>query len=369
MRSQALRFLLPTFCLFPTLPFVGGCDGASEDFAWAVQEEDASHVPYELEPIGGLYDLSGRLDPSAVEEVVAFDQEAGCVHPMDDCRADYVAFPDRAADQASFLEDPVLFDWILDLLEEPQHHQPVTDAEIADAVVDGLAIRFLLDGLANAPLRARIHAEGTESGYRSRRIVFEDPWVGDFGALLVLPDGPGPHPVVLAIHGHGTEARDFLDAYGALDYIGSGFALLAIEQRMTYANQAETDVGLHLLRHGFSLGGLHTYEAFRAHRYIRWHEALDPDRVVLLGHSAGAQKVDLMIRISDSFAAAVTDNTLEITVEDMPWFHAGFIPELAPWQDLLNDFSTAPVPTLKTGYGYPEGTAPIIDFMLDHVAL
>ena len=135
---------------------------------------------------------------------------------------------------------------------------------------------------------------------------------------------------------------------------------------MTYANEWETEVGLHLLRHGFTLMGLHIYETFRTHRYVRWRADLDPDRVVLLGHSAGAQKTNLMVRMSGSFAAAVTDIDIEVYPENIEYFHEGFLPALAPWQDVINEFDTAPVPVLRTGYGYPEGTGPILDFMLDH---
>ena len=360
--------LLP---LVAVIPVFSGCVGPDEGFTWAdhLDEDGPEQAIVPAGPHSGLYELAGRVDPVEVVEVEALDSDPGSIHPMDDCRADYLAFPQRADDFADFLPDEELMAWILELLDEPRRTEPVEDGELADVVVDGLAIRFLLDALVGEPLRVRVHADEQLHGFRALRLVFEDPWVGDFGARLFLPDGPGPHPVVLAQHGHGTEAIDFIDAYGGLAYLEAGFALLGVEHRITYANEWETEVGRHLLRYGFTLAGLHIYETFRAHRYIRWRADLDPDRVVLLGHSAGAGKTNLMIRISDSFAGAVTDNTIEVSPEDLEYMHEGFFPALAPWQDVINDFDTAPVPVLKTGYGYPEGTGPIVDFMLDHTEL
>lgn len=360
--SLRLRALLSSSLL--TLA-ASGCPPLEDDFSWSERTAEEG-APTTEGPHSGLYDLTGRLDATEVTEVESLAEDPGCIHPMDDCREDYLAFPERAIEHADVLPADELMAWIHDLLDAPQAG-PVSHDHLADAVVDGLAIRFLLDGPAQEPVQARIHGDETLHGYRALRVVFEDPWVGDFGARLFLPGGPGPHPVVLAQHGHGTEAIDFIDAYGGLGYLDAGFALLGIEHRVTYANEWETEVGLHLLRHGFDLMGLHIYETLRAHRYIRWRADLDPDRVVLLGHSAGAQKTNLMVRISDSFAAAVTDNEVEITPEDVEYLHEGFVPELAPWQDVINDFDTAPVPVLKTGYGYPEGTSPILDFMLDHI--
>lgn len=341
------------------------------DFVWAAPEEAEPEELLEpgLAPdglVGGLYDLGGRLGDDAVSEVADPDQEPGCVHPMDDCRAAYLEFVARASAHARPQTDAELMAWIDAQLETPSQEGPVSDGALADVVVDGLGVGFLLDELGRLPLQVRVYLQYLEHGYRARRLVLEDPWVGDFGALLVLPEGPGPHPVVLALHGHGTEAVDFLDAYGALDYIDAGFALLAVEHRMLYADEGETFVGRHLLQNGFTLAGLHVYETLRAHRYARWHPDLDPERVVLLGHSAGAGKVDLLIRLSDTFAAAVTDNTIDVRGEDVEFFHEGLLPALAPWQDLVNDFSTAPVPTLQTAYGYPEGPEPILDFLVEH---
>ena len=186
---------LPALFAIPLLTLTtSGCPPLEGDFSWSERPDGSEDGPV-LEPAGphsGLYDVAGRLAAEDVVELEVLGEDPGCIHPMDDCREDYLAFPTRAEEHADLLADDELMRWIHELLDAPREAGPVEQDDLANVVVDGLAIRFLLDGLADEPLRVRVHEDELLHGYRALRLVFEDPWVGDFGARLFLPDGPGP---------------------------------------------------------------------------------------------------------------------------------------------------------------------------------
>lgn len=393
-RLPAARLLLcPALPI--ALPFLG-CQPASGESARLGDSGPASSAPDWLrqpspkpdrgtdDPLSGaqtgpsdvpfdqslaLYDFSGPVAEGLIDQWEAFTSDPGCVSPMSDCRDDYMEFPQRAAEFADPVSEEDLQAWIDESFAEPRLQDPVPASEFAAVVVDALGIRFLLDGIEQRPLEVRVFDDTIDQGFHTLRLLFTDPWVGSFSGRLVLPEGDGPFPVILAMHGHGTEDVDWIDSWGAGDYIEAGFAMLAVNHRMMYADQGETDVGHALAREGFTLLGLHVYETLRAMQYLRWRDDLvRRDQVILMGHSAGGNKTNLMVRITGSFAAAVSDNTTSILPEHEQYFHEAFVPELAPWQDLVNDLSTALVPARRYGYGFPEGTAPVLTFMQEALA-
>ena len=154
-----------------------GCVVADDDFAWAdpLGPDDTEPVVVPTGPHSGLHELAGRLGEADVVENEALADDPGCIHPMDDCRADCLAFPERAVDHADPLPDEELLAWIQRLLAEPRLTEPVDHDDLADVVVDGLAIRFPLDELGNEPLRVRIHADEQLHGYRALRAPRQSP--------------------------------------------------------------------------------------------------------------------------------------------------------------------------------------------------
>ncbi len=98
-----------------------------------------------------------------------------------------------------------------------------------------------------------------------------------------IPDGPGPFPVVILVHGGGWEAGDKVTYLTPLfePLARAGFAWFSIDYRLTpdhsHAEQLE--------------------DLRRAIRFVR-HEAtrfkIDPDRIALLGESASGQMAVLL---------------------------------------------------------------------------
>ena len=258
----------------------------------------------------------------------------------------------------------------------PPAEGPLTPDEFADAVVDSLNIRWLLDGLEERPLEVILFQIGMEDGRLTERLLLRDPWVGEIQAQVVHPLGAdsGPLPAVLAVHGHGTAGDDYVDGYHGLAYVDAGARLFAIDHRMTFADYGETFISIELMLEGLTLQGVHQYETLLLHKYMRWRGDVDIDRIALIGHSAGANKGNSMIRITDAFAAYVSDTATAIGEflppdGELPPMHEANVPRLAPYQGLINDFSTASTPVLVQPYGWPDGPDEVVAFLEEHLDL
>ena len=123
------------------------------------------------------------------------------------------------------------------------------------------------------------YVEGTKPGSRP----------GSLQALdLYVPDGDGPFPLVVWIHGGGWHGGD-KEASGAslaLQFLPNGFALASLDYRYTYdapfpAQINDCNAALVWLR-------------INAKKYH-----LDPNRVGVVGHSAGAHLAALMAATGD----------------------------------------------------------------------
>lgn len=104
-----------------------------------------------------------------------------------------------------------------------------------------------------------------------------------------LPDGPGPHPAAIIVHGgawvRGDRKIDVQPLFKPLQ--NAGIAWFSISYRL--ANGSANGIG------GIAsslLMGEGIDDVLQAIRHIRGHAAeynIDPDRIVLIGESAGAQ--------------------------------------------------------------------------------
>jgi dipeptidyl aminopeptidase/acylaminoacyl peptidase len=112
-------------------------------------------------------------------------------------------------------------------------------------------------------------------------------------AELRLPEGGGPHPIALLVHGGFWQARFDRSTLAALavDLVRRGFATVNVEYR----------------RVGVDGGIPETLEDVEAaaDALARWDAPLDRSRVVALGHSAGGQ-LALWLAGTGKVAAAVS---------------------------------------------------------------
>jgi uncharacterized protein len=95
-------------------------------------------------------------------------------------------------------------------------------------------------------------------------------------AKLVLPEGPGPFPVIVLVHGSGSESA--VDFYPEpYFYASNGFASLVFDKRGTGESQGDYLQNFHILAD----------DVVAALRWLRTQPAIDTTRIHLAGFSQG----------------------------------------------------------------------------------
>ena len=74
----------------------------------------------------------------------------------------------------------------------PLHTEAIEAGDFRELLLDLLNIRFLVEGIDERPLVVTTIGEEETDEYRERRLLFEDPFVGTFEALLLTPKTGGP---------------------------------------------------------------------------------------------------------------------------------------------------------------------------------
>lgn len=286
------------------------------------------------------------------------------------CVDDYLAFPERAAAwarpaSAQEIEDQLL---AIDAGEVPVRAEPMPEAELAAALLEGLGIGFLLDGLPARAVRVRVTARTETAEVDQLELLVDDPFVGRFPALLLEPHGPGPMPALVALHGHGDDDAVYRDDYHGGEWPARGYAILIPTLRAMNIDASEYDVTMRLLENGFDLIGLRVYEAVLCRAVLAARPEIDASRIGLIGHSGGSSTGNLVVRVAGGFRAFVSDNTVDFFRSGFELPHCETAPDIYPLHGLVNDFATAPCPVLAVPYGYPDGMDAIFRFMDEHVA-
>jgi hypothetical protein len=321
------------------------------------RENDASQSRKALSASTPAPVLLERLDPS---------RPPPCPRPRV-CVQPYLDFVQRARDYARPQEPQAL----LLRLAETSHGRmtmvpgPLPFDALRARVLDAAGIAFLTDGLDARPLSVTVRAESPlPGGGRQLDLVFDDPWVGSFAALLLLPPGGGPYPAVLMHPGHCETAEDQRDLRHGGEFPGRGYATLILEPRANWGDAWEDQATRALLGQGFTLIGLRVYEILLGFKYLRWRADIDPARIALLGHSGGAITGNLAVRVEPRFAAYVSDLTsTHFNVSKEGWLLDETSPELASLRDLVNEFSTSQVPVLSEEYEFPNGMDGVFRFL------
>lgn len=286
------------------------------------------------------------------------------------CTVDYLAFPSKAAAYAR----PITEDDLTRKLEDIEAGKvalataPAPPETLKDAILDQLNMRFLIEGMEDRPLRVTVVGVSVFSGAVETRLLFEDPWVGTFKAILLTPESGSPSPGIVALHGHGEDAEIYRDRYHGSEYPGHGLAILMPTLRAMNIDDDEHQVTRNLLLAGFNLVALRAYESLLGLRYLRCRDDVDPGRLGLIGHSGGSSTGNLTVRLDPNIGAYVSDHQVDWykSGENEP-YHCETAPDLFPYHELINDFSTSPTPVLQVPYGYLLGMNPIWSFFGDRL--
>ena len=227
----------------------------------------------------------------------------------------------------------------------------------------------LLDRVGKHQRVVQVLSEGTYSDHRRLTLLFEDPLVGPWEAILLLPLGAGPHPAFLASHGHAEDAPHFLRYQKGAEFPGLGVALLVHNQRASTADKDEDRAARALLTAGSSLMAIRAYEVAVGLAFLRSNEGIDRKRIGLIGHSGGSIANLLTIRMVGGFSAHITDGIAEYNSWDDGLFADESLPSLFPVSSQISDVRRGPVPGLELDYSYPEGMTRAAEFLRESSSL
>jgi uncharacterized protein len=98
----------------------------------------------------------------------------------------------------------------------------------------------------------------------------------DLRGRLILPEGPGPHPAVVMVHGSEKDAATVFSHEGSL-LAPNGIAVLIFDKRGTGSSEG---------KFGMDFGQL-SDDVVAAVEWLRGQPEIDPDRIGLAGYSQG----------------------------------------------------------------------------------
>ena len=180
--------------------------------------------------------------------------------------------------------------------------QPSTGAVEGQWAQGPARLPLTLRKVDDAPGVSRPQVPEEPFPYRSEELTFTNSNSTSLVGTLTLPDGTGPHPGVVLVAGSGPQDRDAVVAGHPLMLVWadvltrSGFAVLRYDERGVGASG-----GIHETATTADLS-LDTEAAAAA---LAQHEAVDSERVALLGHSEGATIATLVATRSDVVTAVV----------------------------------------------------------------
>lgn len=295
----------------------------------------------------------------------------GISHPMK-WDADYRRLASRLDDERGF-ESQEHLERVLEALRingAIPGYQPLppsaSEADLAEVLPERMRMEFLVDGLDERNLTVAPGEGSGEGGARRLDLAFDDPWVGRFEVLLLLPPGAGPFPAVVTHPGHFEAAADHVALHYGADFPAAGIALAVVTPRVNDSFPLEDSVSRALLLAGTTFMAVRIYDLLLVRKYLRCRADVDPERIGLLGHSGGATVGNVAVRMDDGWKAYVGDNTGDY----LNWDHkSGTVldetaPALHPLFPLINNFELSPTPILMLEYGYGETSDEMVGFFL-----
>lgn len=202
----------------------------------------------------------------------------------------------------------------------------------------------VLECMSPAPPQAasfapRILVEEQREGYRAQKIEFNiNAWSRIQGYLLI-PDGEGPFPAVLALHDHGAhfsigkekmvqpfcvsdvvmdDAEKWTHAcYGGV-FVGDrlareGYVVLAVDalfwgdrgRREGVDYDAQQALNSNLQQMGMSFGSFIAWDDLRSVEFLNTLPCVKQGEIAVLGHSMGAHRAWMTAALSDEVKAGV----------------------------------------------------------------
>lgn len=302
------------------------------------------------QPSGSLRSLEAHL-----VESLGVDR-SGCRRG---CESGYWEFLSRHSAEPGVLTDSEL-SALLERADSAPMPKPrkLSSADLGRRVRQVLGIDFLLAGLEARPLTVSELDRRSGPGFVERRLLFDDPEVGSFEGLLLLPAAAGPHAAVIGLHGHRDDAETFAEDYLGRKLAGLGFVVLMPTFRLHDCSRAESKIAIELLKNGFTLMGFRVYETLLLANYLAHLEGVDAKRIGLIGHSGGSSVANLAVRVSDVFAAKVTDYQVDYRNRcRRDRVHCETLPALVPLSAQIASEHDLGIPYLKVPYKFQDAAS------------
>jgi cephalosporin-C deacetylase-like acetyl esterase len=164
------------------------------------------------------------------------------------------------------------------------------------------------------PLEPKVLGVLQRDGYRIEKLIFQTMPGVWMTASAYVPDRPGKHPALLAVHGHWRGAR--LDPVVQKRCIGPaklGYFVLAVDAFGAGERGLSKKLGEYhgemvaatLLPTGMTLAGLQVYENMRAVDYLLSRSEVDGAKIAVTGASGGGNQAMYAGAWDDRFGAVV----------------------------------------------------------------
>ena len=182
-----------------------------------------------------------------------------------------------------------------------QMHQPPASLREWSAM-RGRIRRKLLNAAGSFPappaLELREHGTIKLEGYRITKLTYQSRPGLRVSAHLMRPDGPGPFPAILNMHGHWAQGKIAARVAGRCQvFAREGFVVLSVDaigagERGTFPNKFEHHgrQGTPLFSVGESLLGMQVYDNMRGIDLLQSLDYVDGARIGATGASGGGNQ-------------------------------------------------------------------------------
>ena len=188
------------------------------------------------------------------------------------------------------------------------NREKLSASRVRQIIFDGLNIEFLVSGIDQRKLVVTTIEEKNYKSYRERRLIFKDPFVGEFEVLVLIPArSVDRYPAIIGLHGHKESATFFKDHYLGVELVNAGFIVLMPSFRVMDHNRGEVLMSYKLLLNGFTLMGMRVYEVLLLLKYVQSLDYVSNDNIGLLSHSGGSAVANLLVHATEKIKVQAVD--------------------------------------------------------------
>lgn len=239
------------------------------------------------------------------------------------------------------------------------------------------------------PLRAEVVERRRFEGYTRERVIYDTAEGISVPAYVLVPEGSGPFPAVVALHGHGYGKddivgieRDGSERTGdpgyqkdfAVQLVRRGLVTIAPEQacfgerRDAAAQEKGTDnatcrkVSMFAQMIGKTALGMRVYDVMRTLDYLTERADADAARMACMGISGGGMSALFSAALDDRLQAAVVSgyfNTFYASIMSLHHCECNYVPGLAKFAEMYDVAALVPPRPFLIENGIQDSIFPI----------